>query len=365
MCAPFDTAPRPTLPSLAGQIRSHPARPRGAVADSGPRPVRPGIWCVPVPVPRGLVTSTLVYAIETEKGPVLIDAGSDDDASWNVLVSGLAACGLDVHSVYGIVLTHAHSDHHGLSGRVRECSGAWIAMHGLDARLLASTGYMGPDWPGRLANLLAYCGAPAADQAATSGMRRADLVPPDRVLADGDKVDVPGWQLTAIWTPGHTPGHLCYRIDESGLLFSGDHALPTISSRVGVAEYDGASDALGDMLVSLDRAAELDTSAVWPGHEFEFGAGQYRGRCHELLTRQQEQLRQAARVLERGPATAWAVAEALGRQQRSFDALEPGRRRLIVLEVLARLQHLQATGATGLRVCDGMAIFSLTERPTG
>ena len=211
---------------------------------------------------------------------------------------------------------------------------------------------------------LAYCGAPTADQAATSGMRRADLMPPDRLLADGNKVDVPGWRLTAVWTPGHTPGHTCYRIEDSGLLFSGDHALPTISSRVGVAEYDGASDALGDMLVSLERAAKLDTSAAWPGHEFEFGAGQYRDRCHELVTRQQEQLRQTARVLENGPATAWTVAEALGRE-RSFEALEPIRRRLIVLEVLARLQHLQATGAAGLRVCDGTAVFSLTERPTG
>jgi glyoxylase-like metal-dependent hydrolase (beta-lactamase superfamily II) len=363
MCAPSDAALRsaPAAPAAPAALAAgdRGGVPRRAAADSTPRSVGAGIWCIPVRVPRGFAGPTLVYAIETDKGPVLIDAGCDGDTAWNALVAGLRACGLDVQSTYGVLLTHAHSDHHGLTGRVRQCSGAWVAMHGLDARLLASTGYMGPDWPRRMALLLAYCGAPASDQAAVSGMHRAQLVPPDRLLEDGDQVDVPGWHVTAVWTPGHTPGHMCYRLADRGLLFSGDHVLPTISSRVGVAEYGGATDALGDMLVSLERVAELEAGEVWPGHEFAFG--DHRDRCRALVTRHRDHLRQLILVLKGGPTTAWAAAERLARQ-RPWGTLEPNRRRLILLEVLARLEHLQATGTVSVQVSDGVAVYSLSGR---
>lgn len=345
MCAPLAAASRAAAAS--------------APAALAPRRVQAGIWCIPVPVPHGLVASTLVYAIETDRGPVLIDAGCDDDLAWRGLVSGLRECGLDVRSTYGVLLTHAHSDHHGLTSRVRQASGAWVAMHALDARMLAETGYLGPGWPGRLAGVLAYCGAPAADQAAVSAMRRTELPAPDRLLADGDTADVPGWQVTTVWTPGHTPGHLCYRLADRGLLFCGDHVLPTMSSRVGVAEYGGAPDALGDMLGSLERVAALEADQAWPGHEFAFG--DHRDRCRALAARHRDRLRQLRQVLDQGPVTVWTAAERMARR-RSLDQLEPGRRRLILLEVLARLEHLQAAGEVSARVLDGVAAFRLTER---
>jgi glyoxylase-like metal-dependent hydrolase (beta-lactamase superfamily II) len=357
MCAPFDaalrSAPAPPVTGDRGAAARHPA------TDTAPRLVTAGIWCIPVPVPHGFVGSTLVYAIETDRGPVLIDTGCDDDIAWNALVCGLLDCGMDPRSTYGVLLTHAHADHHGLTGRVQQLSGAWIGMHGLDARLLMSTDYMGPSWPARLARLLSYCGAPAADQAAVAAMRQRHLVPPDRLLDDGDQADVPGWHVTAVWTPGHTPGHLCYRLTDRDVLFCGDHVLPTISSRVGVAEYGGTPDALGDLLVSLERVAGIEASQAWPGHEFAFG--DHRHRCRALLTRHGDHLRRLAQVLEHGPATAWAAAERLARE-RPWVTLEPSRRRLILLEVLARLEHLQAIGVVCVQVSDGVAVFSLNER---
>jgi glyoxylase-like metal-dependent hydrolase (beta-lactamase superfamily II) len=356
MCAPRDAAPRHAAADLAAQ--GH----RDVEAGAVPRELSAGIWCIPVPVPHGAVASTLVYAIETARGPVLIDAGCDDDSAWNALVSGLRDCGMDVRTTYGVLLTHAHSDHHGLSGRVRRSSGAWIAMHSLDAELLRSTGYMGSIWPRRVAGLLSFCGAPAADMEAAAGLRRAQLVPPDRLLADGDRADVPGRQVTTVWTPGHTPGHVCYRLDDVALLFSGDHVLPTISPRVGVAECAGAPDPLGDMISSLERVAEIEADEVLPGHEFTFG--EHRDRCRALLTRHREHLRLVTQVLERGPATPWAIAEGLGRG-RPWNTLEPSRRRFILLDVLARLEHLRATGSVSVDASDGVAVFSLMERVAG
>jgi hypothetical protein len=45
---------------------------------------------------------------------------------------------------------------------------------------------------------------------------------PSRLLKDGDSLDLGNRRLTALHTPGHSPGHLCYYEEERGYLFSGD-----------------------------------------------------------------------------------------------------------------------------------------------
>src|SRR4029079_16970444 len=57
----------------------------------------------------------------------------DDGTSWKVLQEGFATTGHDVADCHGVLVTHVHPDHHGLSGRVRDASAAWIAMHELDS----------------------------------------------------------------------------------------------------------------------------------------------------------------------------------------------------------------------------------------
>ncbi|WP_181805767.1 MBL fold metallo-hydrolase, partial [Streptomyces shenzhenensis] len=112
----------------------------GESAGAGPEvPVRDlggGVRSVAVPIPDNPLGHTLVYVMDTDRGPVLVDTGWDDPGSWDVLVAGLAACGTGVGEVHGVVITHHHPDHHGLSGKVREASGAWIAMHAADAAIV-------------------------------------------------------------------------------------------------------------------------------------------------------------------------------------------------------------------------------------
>ena len=53
-----------------------------------------------------------------------------------------------------------------------------------------------------------------------------DFVEPDVLMEDGDKPDMPGWDLTALWTPGHSPGHLCFWEATNRLMLTGDCVLP-------------------------------------------------------------------------------------------------------------------------------------------
>jgi Metallo-beta-lactamase superfamily len=83
-----------------------------------------GVWSVPVPIPDNPVRYVLSYVIEHSSGVVLTDPGWNDPASWQALTGGLAACGVPLTAVTAVLVTHVHPDHHGLSGAVRERTGA-------------------------------------------------------------------------------------------------------------------------------------------------------------------------------------------------------------------------------------------------
>src|SRR3954470_12793558 len=100
--------------------------------------VRPGLWSIPVPLPNNSLRYVLVYVFETDAGPYLLDAGwNTDDASpalharlaHAALDAALAQDGTAINEVQGVLVTHIHPDHYGLAGRVRQASGAWVALH--------------------------------------------------------------------------------------------------------------------------------------------------------------------------------------------------------------------------------------------
>ncbi|WP_377272684.1 MBL fold metallo-hydrolase [Peterkaempfera sp. SMS 1(5)a] len=157
-----------------------------------PTPVRPGLWALPLPLPVP-PRSVTVYVLETDAGPWLIDAGWDTEDAWQTLTAGLSALGTGVEDVRGVLVTHSHLDHYGMAPRIREASGAPIALHPLDAAQLPR---YREDPAERLAALLRRAGAPpaAVDQAlAEAGRQRGHRADgPDVLLEDGHRPQVPG-----------------------------------------------------------------------------------------------------------------------------------------------------------------------------
>jgi hydroxyacylglutathione hydrolase len=105
-----------------------------------------------------------------------------------------------------------------------------------------------------------------------------DLTPPERIegLDDGQVVRGGGLAFTAIHTPGHTKGSVCFRLDVDGeapLLFSGDHLF---AGSVGRTDLPGGS--YEEMAVSMrEKIMTLeDDLAVLPGHGGSTTIGQER-----------------------------------------------------------------------------------------
>ncbi|AWW39828.1 MULTISPECIES: MBL fold metallo-hydrolase [Streptomyces] len=316
-----------------------------------------GVRSLRVPIPDNPLGHTLVYVLDTDRGPVLVDTGWDDPAAWDTLAAGLAACGTSPAGIHGVVVTHHHPDHHGLSGRVREASGAWIAMHAADVSVVRRTRETGPDrWYSYMTAKLTAAGAPEEHIAPLRTARRRTLpglspALPDREIVPGELLDLPGRRLRAIWTPGHTPGHVCLHLEEQhparlpgrGRLFSGDHLLPEITPHIGLYEDpDDATvtDPLGDYLDSLERVARLAPAEVLPAHQYAFA--DTGARVRELLAHHEERLTGLLDLLAT-PLTPWQLAERM-EWNRPWDRIPYGSRNIAVSEAEAHLRRLVKQG---------------------
>ena len=99
---------------------------------------------VPVPIPYSPLRYTLCYLIAADPGLIVVDPGWDSEDRWQALTTGLSRAGAPAVDVTGVVATHVHPDHHGMSGRVRAASGAWVAMHPAEQDSLPSRACAGP-----------------------------------------------------------------------------------------------------------------------------------------------------------------------------------------------------------------------------
>ena len=269
--------------------------------------VRDGLWSVPVPMPRGYL---LAYALELPDGIALVDAGWPSEKAWRALVDGLAEIGFQPRHIRAVLATHVHSDHYGLAGRIREESGAWLAMHPVDAAWGNGTGAADTTklWPEQRVRFGCPEPAPAPGD---GGHEWQDVyrTRPDTQVEDGALLDLPGWRLRAIWTPGHSPGHVCYHEENLGLLLAGDHVLPKVTPHVRVTPMQRANP-LGDYLRSLAAVRGLPVDEVLPGHEYRFTS--LRERVDDLIDHHEARLAEIERHLTTFPgSTCWQLTRSL------------------------------------------------------
>ncbi|GIH52276.1 Glyoxylase, beta-lactamase superfamily II [Microbispora rosea] len=307
--------------------------------------VRPGLWSIPVPIPINPLRYVLVYALEIPDGVVIIDAGWNTEEAYEALVAGLATAGYEITDVKAVLVTHIHPDHYGLAGRIREASGAWIGLHPADARLVHDRYDESAieSLVQRERSLLVRCGVPdmtAQELAGASVMVRqfVTMATPDRLIEDGDRLDLPGWNLRAMWTPGHSPGHLCFVEPERRLLFSGDHVLARITSMVAVHPQSTANP-LADYLDALRAVGKLDVEEVLPAHEYRFL--ELAKRVDYVIGHHEERLAEVRRVVAEGDgSTCWDIATRLT-WSRSWEEIPAYMRRAANNETLAHLVWLE------------------------
>lgn len=210
---------------------------------------------MPLPLPGDSLRAVNVYVIETPGGLVLVDGGWDVPEARSALEAGLAVLGATVHDVARLLVTHVHRDHYTLGAALARETGARIGLgtgERENVRLLREDARE-PFEP--QLRRLAALGAVDLVQRVASDPAVRDVVQdvwsdPDDWLTTGPLQLGGGREVDVVETPGHTAGHVVFHDVAHGLLFAGDHVLPTITPSLGL-ELAVSPDPLGQFLTSL------------------------------------------------------------------------------------------------------------------
>ena len=176
-------------------------------------------------------TGTQTYVVGQVDGPdcAVIDPGPNEAEHLEAIEAAIAG-----RKLTAIMCTHTHRDHSPAAAPLAERTGAPIVG---------------------CAPLVLESDHPRADEAFD------DTYAPDRVLEDGEAMCGTGWTLTAVATPGHTSNHLCFALEESGSLFTGDHVMGWSTSVVIPPDGD-----MGDYMASLEKLLAREDKVYHSAH---------------------------------------------------------------------------------------------------
>lgn len=180
--------------------------------------------------------------------------------------------------------------------------------------------------------LSAATGAEVLGRAAPDDGRQDTDFVPMRVLSDGDVLDIDGFRLRTLHTPGHASNHLCYLLDATGLIFTGDHLMQ--GSTVVIAPPDGH---MGQYLRSLQRLQHEPVTRIAPGHGLTIENAQA-----EIVRIISHRLQREAKVMKclmaAGAATVGALVPLV------YDDVDPRLHPIAKSSLLAHLIKLEEDG---------------------
>ncbi len=174
---------------------------------------------------------------------IVVDPGGDAE----ILLERLVELNLQVER---IIHTHAHLDHFLASGKMKEATGAKLALHREDLFL----------W-----DML-------EDQCRIFGIPFEPAPPPDQWLENEENIDLNDLQGKGLHTPGHTPGSMCFLFESQKLLIAGDTLFQGSIGRTDLwgGDFKKIEKSIQEKLYTLDEETSVITGhgeSTSIGHE--------------------------------------------------------------------------------------------------
>jgi hydroxyacylglutathione hydrolase len=165
---------------------------------------------------------------------LIVDPG-DEAEKLLAAIDGLGA------ELDGILLTHTHFDHIGAVAPVAQATGAEVWVPEIEKGVLADINSYVP-WP---------------------GFGPFESWEAEHTLSGGEKLDLAGFEIDVLFTPGHSPGHVTFSIPDEAAIFSGD---VLFQGSVGRTDLPGGD--WGTLLESIRTLVDTlpPETTVYPGH---------------------------------------------------------------------------------------------------
>lgn len=271
---------------------------------------------------------------------LLVDTGFNNPLCLAALTDALSELKADPSDT-DVFLTHLHSDHTGNAGAL-QAMGCRIIMGERDYEILVREDWMASrerahneGMSNEMISLIFDCN-PATIYASDEFSVIA--------VSGGSVLEYGGYRLECIYTPGHTPGHMCLYDRDRELFLSGDHILFDISPNITC--WTDVADSLGDYIESLRLVETLDVKTVLPGHR-SCGSVTLAERARQLLAHHERRLSELECIIKEQPGL--SAYELTGRLRwrihaKSWDDFPPAQKWFAMGEAMAHLDYLLARG---------------------
>lgn len=321
--------------------------------------VAENIYQKTVPLPNNPLREINAYLITGERN-LLIDTGFNRPECAEALESAFRELGIENPDVF---ITHLHSDHCGLIGQFAG-RGARLYAGETDGELINFEA--GNLYWRMLDDLFLKYGFPKADFGRNTDIhpgrkychdRRVDFA----YVREGDVLRYGGYELEAVMTPGHTPGHMCLYDAKRKVLFCGDHILGTITPNICIEL--SAENPLRDYLESLEKVEKLDVQLLLPAHGTP--VPDMYARIRELYRHHKDRLAEVVQILGDQWKTAYTVARDMTWEIdcRNWDEFPAPQKWFATGEAISHLQYLYFSGRASREERDG--VYHYQARPEG
>lgn len=311
--------------------------------------IAPGIYQLKVPIPDNPLGNLNCYLIEGEDGWLMVDTGWYTAEAFSSLQTGLKDLGLALTNISTMVVTHVHPDHFGLAGKIKQASPRTeLLTHRWESDLIESRYVKFSDLRNRMSAMLERHGVPslsrlALESASMPALQFVTVTFPDRMLYGGEIISTKVYDLEVIWTPGHSPGHICLYEPRNQLLFSGDHILPVITPNVGYHVQSG-DNPLGDYICALHKLENLPVTKVLPAHEHIFT--DLRSRIQQIVDHHTRRKAEIQEFIVNEPHNAWEISSRITWDIPGlvWEQFPPLHKRSAVTEIIAHLECMRWEG---------------------
>ena len=302
--------------------------------------VMAGLYRISVPLPNSPLKDLNSYVIKSDDRNLVIDTGFNRSVCFEAMQKGLASLGIDL-SKTDFLITHMHADHMGLVARLATDTST-VYFSRIDARVF------GPE--GGWQSMIDYAeinGFPADELMKAlhnhPGFKYSpEKIPELHLIGDGDLIEVGGYRLQCLGTPGHTQGHICLFEEERRVLFSGDHILYDITPHI--ESWDYRVNSLRDYLDSLEKVYNLPVDLVLPGHRNFFT--DIKGRIDELKAHHELRANEVLDVVGQETKNAYEIAGGMtwDIDCETWEQFPIAQKWFATGEAIAHLRYLESEG---------------------
>jgi glyoxylase-like metal-dependent hydrolase (beta-lactamase superfamily II) len=323
--------------------------------------VTSGIFRIHVPLPRNPLKQLNAWLVRGTGKPagrnLLIDTGFNRPECEEVLRGALHELNVEMAQT-DIFITHLHADHCGLVKKIAD-KNSIIYCSKADGEVINAATRQAY-WDG-LDALYAGYGFPVGKKRHNmekhpgwefNVKETIDYRPVDegRILPVGD------YALRCVWTPGHTPGHMCLYDEAHKILFSADHVLDDITPNITIEE--GMDNPLRLYLDSLKKVEGLEVERVLTGHRN--APVSLKDRIRVLYQHHVERLAEVIAILREHTATAYEVAAQMHWDItcEHWEDFPVTQKWFATGEAIAHLQYLYYEGKANRCQIDGIYHYS-------